>query len=71
MNVVDSQKVKRGDVLVMIDDTDARLALRQAQADLARAQAQVIAAMADVERTGIDLHAARRSWPRARCPGTS
>src|ERR1700722_14963674 len=55
VNVVDSQNVRRGDVLVMIDDTDAKLALRQAQADLARAQAQVIAAVSDVERTGIDL----------------
>jgi|SRR5579871_927129 len=55
VNVVDSQSVKRGDILVMIDDTDAQLALRQAQADLARAQAQVIAAISDVERTGIDL----------------
>src|ERR1700722_16840848 len=55
VNVVDSQNVRRGDVLVMIDDTDAKLALRQAQADLARAQAQVIAAISDVERTGIDL----------------
>ena len=41
VNVVDSQQVKRGDVLVVIDDTDTRLALRQAEADLARAQAQV------------------------------
>jgi membrane fusion protein, multidrug efflux system len=55
VNVVDSQGVKRGDVLVVIDDTDMRLALRQAQADLARAQAQVAAAVADVERSGIDL----------------
>ena len=55
VNVVDSQEVKRGDVLVVIDDTDARLALRQAQADLARAHAQVISATADVERTHIDL----------------
>lgn len=55
VNVVDSQNVKRGDILVMIDDTDAQLALRQAQADLARAHAQVIAAASDVERTGIDL----------------
>jgi membrane fusion protein (multidrug efflux system) len=55
VNVVDSQEVKRGDVLVTIDDTDARLALRQAEADLARSRAQVAAAMADVERTGIDL----------------
>jgi membrane fusion protein (multidrug efflux system) len=55
VNVVDSQNVRRGDVLVMIDDTDAKLAIRQAQADLARVQAQVIAAISDVERTGIDL----------------
>jgi membrane fusion protein, multidrug efflux system len=55
VNVVDSQAVKRGDVLVVIDDTDAKLALRQAEADLARAQAQVLAATADVERSAIDL----------------
>jgi len=55
VNVVDSQNVKRGDIIVLIDDTDARIALRQAQADLARAQAQVIGAVSDVERTRIDL----------------
>ena len=55
VNVVDSQPVKRGEVLVVIDDTDAQLALRQAEADLARAQAQVASATADVERSGIDL----------------
>jgi len=55
VNVVDSQPVKQGDVLVVIDDTDAKLALRQAEADLARAEAQVISAKADVERSGIDL----------------
>jgi membrane fusion protein (multidrug efflux system) len=55
VNVVDSQEVKRGDVLVVIEDTDARLALRQAQADLARANAQVISATADLERSNIDL----------------
>src|SRR5450755_3544895 len=54
VNVVDSQEVKRGDVLVVIDDTDTQLALRQAEADLARVRAQVTAAMADVERSGID-----------------
>ena len=55
VNVVDSQQVKSGDVLVVIDDTDTRLALRQAEADLARARAQVTAATADLERSGIDL----------------
>jgi membrane fusion protein, multidrug efflux system len=55
VNVVDSQAVKRGDVLVVIDDTDAKIALRQAEADLARAEAQVVSAKADVERSNIDL----------------
>jgi membrane fusion protein (multidrug efflux system) len=55
VNVVDSQSVKRGDILIVIDDTDAKLALRQAQADLARAEAQVVSAKADVERSSIDL----------------
>jgi len=55
VNVVDSQPVKRGDVLIVIDDTDTKLALRQAEADLARAKAQVSSASADVERSSIDL----------------
>src|SRR5271169_2279115 len=55
VHVVDSQQVKRGDILVVIDDTDTKLALRQAEADLARARAQVTAATADVEHSGIDL----------------
>jgi membrane fusion protein, multidrug efflux system len=55
VNVTDSQQVKRGDVLVVIDDTDTRLALRQAEADLARAEAQVASATSDVKRSGIDL----------------
>ncbi|HEV2547194.1 MAG TPA: efflux RND transporter periplasmic adaptor subunit [Stellaceae bacterium] len=55
VNVVDSQEVKHGDVLVVIDDTDAKLALRQAEADLARTQAQVVAASSDLERSVIDV----------------
>lgn len=55
VRVVDSQKVGRGDILVVLDDTDAKLALRQAQADLARAHAQVASARANLERSGIDL----------------
>ena len=55
VKVVDSQHVKKGAVLVVIDDTDARLALAQAQADLARARAAVAAKLADVDRTAIDL----------------
>lgn len=55
VRVVDSQKVKRGDIIVVIDDTDAKLAVRQAEADLARAQAQIAAAKANLDRSGIDL----------------
>ena len=55
VNVTDSQQVKRGDVLVVIDSTDAKLALRQAEADLARAHAQVLSAKSDLERSHIDL----------------
>jgi len=55
VNVVDSQQVRHGEILIVIDDTDARLALRQAEADLARARAQVASATSDVERSGIDL----------------
>src|SRR5579864_7927999 len=55
VNVIDSQQVRHGDVLVVIDDTDAKLALRQAEADLARTQAQVASATSDVQRSEIDL----------------
>jgi len=62
VRVVDSQKVKRGDILVVIDDTDTKLALRQSEADLARAKAQIASAKAQIasakanqERSGIDL----------------
>jgi len=39
--VKDTQAVKKGDVLVRIDQTDARLALAQAAADLGKAQRRV------------------------------
>jgi membrane fusion protein (multidrug efflux system) len=55
VRVVDSQKVKKGDVLVVIDPTDTWLAMTQADAELARAQAQVAAAISDDERAAIDL----------------
>ncbi|MDR3416418.1 MAG: efflux RND transporter periplasmic adaptor subunit [Nevskia sp.] len=55
VRVVDSQKVGKGDVLVVIDPTDATLAAAQAEADLARAKAQEKAAEAELQRAGIDL----------------
>jgi membrane fusion protein (multidrug efflux system) len=55
VRAVDSQTVHKGDVLVVIDATDATLALNQADADLARANAQANAAAADYDRAVIDL----------------
>lgn len=46
----DTQSVKAGDVLVVIDDTDAKLALAKAQADLAKADAQLKRAKLDYDR---------------------
>ncbi|HZR37693.1 MAG TPA: efflux RND transporter periplasmic adaptor subunit [Nevskia sp.] len=55
VRVVDSQKVSAGDVLLVIDPTDAALAAAQAEADLARAQAQEKAAESELQRAAIDL----------------
>lgn len=55
VNVVDTQTVKKGDVLVIIDEIDARLALNQAKADESMAQAQLSAATADQKKAAIDL----------------
>jgi membrane fusion protein (multidrug efflux system) len=55
VRVADSQRVKRNEILVVLDDTDTKLALRQTEADLARARAQVASAKANLERSGIDL----------------
>ena len=72
VNVVDSQEVKRGDVLVVIDDTDAKLALRQAQADLARAQCAGRSRPRPTwSAPRSTCSAARHSSPRARCRATS
>ena len=55
VNVVDTQTVKKGDVLVVIDEIDTRLALNQAKADESMAQAQLAAATADQKKAAIDL----------------
>ena len=79
IQVVDTQMVKRGDLLVVIDDTDAKLALAQAQADLALAErrvlgylandeglaAQVQAREADEKRSDAQLAAAQADLERA------
>lgn len=55
VRVADTQKVKKGDILVVISATDAKLAMAQADAQLARAKAQLAASASDAERAGIDL----------------
>lgn len=75
----DTQTVKKGDVLVQIDRTDARLALAQAEAELSRAtrrvqslvatdaslSAQVAAREADGQRASAQLAAAQADLARA------
>jgi membrane fusion protein (multidrug efflux system) len=78
--VNDTQVVRRGQVLVVLDDTDARIALASAQADLASAQrkvrgylatdqslsAQIAARAADQSRAAASLTAAQSDLDRAR-----
>ena len=47
VDVVDTMAVHTGEVRVVLDDTDARIAVAQAQADLARAKRQVRQVMAN------------------------
>lgn len=55
VRVTDTQAVKAGQVLVVLDDVDARLAAAQAEADERRGAAQVASAIADLERAKVDL----------------
>jgi membrane fusion protein (multidrug efflux system) len=69
IRVVDTQEVKKGEILVVIDPQDAQIASRAAEAERDRAKAerdrakaeqeralaQITAAEADLERTTIDL----------------
>ncbi|KSB89720.1 hemolysin D [Caulobacter vibrioides] len=78
--VHDTQVVKAGDVLVVLDDSDARIALASAQADLARAErrvrgylatdqslsAQIAARDADQARAAASLTSAQADLDRAR-----
>jgi membrane fusion protein (multidrug efflux system) len=78
--VQDTQVVKKGDVLVQLDDRDARIALAQAEAELAKARrmygqtaatstalaAQVAAREADITRARAQLAAAEAEFTKAR-----
>jgi len=77
--VVDTQAVKKGDVLVRIDDADAKLAVDQAAADLDRTErkvkgyfandaglaAQVLAREAEQKRASAQLLSAQADMKRA------
>jgi membrane fusion protein (multidrug efflux system) len=78
VRVVDTQAVKQGDVLVVLDDTDRRLELAQAQSALGQAErkvqgyqandtalgGQVAAKQADLERARAELDRARSQYDR-------
>lgn len=77
--VQDTHPVRRGQVLVRLDDTDARIALARAEAELAAAErrvrslvandgersAQVTARSADAARASAQIAAARADYERA------
>jgi membrane fusion protein (multidrug efflux system) len=79
VNVIDTQQVKKGDVLVVIDDTDAKLALAQAEAEVELAKrrirsyqandeglsAQVSAQEAENQKAQANLSAAQADLARA------
>ena len=80
VRVTDTQTVKKGDVLVVVDPTDARLALAQADAELGRAirrvkgyvatdgglAAQIAAREADEKRAAAQLASAEADFERAK-----
>ncbi|PZU69326.1 MAG: EmrA/EmrK family multidrug efflux transporter periplasmic adaptor subunit [Sphingobium sp.] len=62
--VDDTQKVKRGDILVRLDDTDAKLAVARAQAQLAQAERKVRSLVAT--GSGLRAQIASRAADQAR-----
>jgi len=80
VDVSDTQTVHKGDVLVRLDDADARIAVAQAQADLAQAQrrfrqtsatseslqARFRASEADIGSAQAQLRVAQANYDRAR-----
>jgi membrane fusion protein (multidrug efflux system) len=64
--IVENQRVKKGELLVKLDDSDYRARVKQAEAQLATAQAQAAAADAQVRVTEASskggLASARAAW---------
>ena len=63
--VDDTQHVKRGDVLAVIDPSDAQVALAQAQANFAQAQQHVAQYFANVDAAAAQVSARRGDLARA------
>ena len=64
--VEDTQQVRRGDVLVRLDDTDARIAVAQAEANLASAIRKVQGLHATDSGLGAQIAARRPTRPARR-----
>jgi membrane fusion protein, multidrug efflux system len=58
VNVSDNQMVKKGDVLAEMDPTDYQVAVDQAEADLAAAQAQYVQASTNIPITSTNVNTA-------------
>jgi membrane fusion protein (multidrug efflux system) len=79
VRVTDTQAVRQGDIVVVLDDTDARLALDQAEAELGRSvrrvrgyvandqslSAQIAARVSDEKRAAAQLESATADFERA------
>ncbi|MDN0083281.1 HlyD family secretion protein [Crenobacter sp. SG2305] len=63
--VVDTQQVKKGDVLMVLNDSDAKLALAQAQADLERAERRVQGYFANDDGLAAQIQARNAEQARA------
>jgi membrane fusion protein (multidrug efflux system) len=65
VRVADTQRVKRGDVVVVLDDVDARLALDQAEAELGRSVRRVRGYVANDESLAAQIAARASEEKRA------
>jgi membrane fusion protein (multidrug efflux system) len=65
VRVTDTQQVKRGEIVVVLDDTDASLALQQAEAELGRAERRVRGYVANDKSLGAQIESRASEQRRA------
>lgn len=70
VQVSDTQLVKKGDVLVVLDPSDAQIAVEQAQAQLAKAQRQFNQSSAQIESLGAQVLVSQDDILRAKAQVT-